>query len=293
MRRLAPKWIVSSVLIGLSVTTCLADLRIRRRITSQGKSYETITYLKGSRQRNEMRDHSVAPRKYFEVAYVEQCDRNQLIWIDLLNKQFAIHHDGISIGAAMAFNQPQLPEYSDPKALRAYEQARKRGVLRGTTTVIDTGERREMFGFTARHLKTTTVWEASPMACDSPGMTANTDGWYTDLFYGIDCSPDLSGSITPTYLSGRGKCFNDSLSKRRYFLELKRIGPTSLGYPLLETRTSYNDKGEAEVVTEEVLELSRAPLDASLFDAPAGFTQVSFKTNNRSLLGRLFSFLGK
>ena len=293
MRSLAAKSIVSTTLIALLVTTCLADIKIKRRIIVQDGGYETVTYLKGSRQRNEMRDHSRGPGKSFEVAYVEQCDLNQMIWIDLLNKQFAIHRDGVSISAAMAFNEPQLPAYSHPKALKAYEQARKRGLLRVTTTVIDTGERREMFGYTARHLKTITLWEASPKTCDSPGMTAKTDGWYINLFYGIDCSPDLSGSITQTTFSAKGSCFSEYAIKRRYFIEQKRIGPASLGYPLVETRTSYNDKGEREVVSEEVLELSTTALDASLFDVPAGFTKVDFKDNNRSFFRRLFSFFGK
>lgn len=292
MRRHAAKWMVSAMLVASLVTTSLADIRIRRRVAWKGQSHETITYLKGARQRNEMRQYSHYPRKPSEVAFVRQCDLKQLIWIDLMNERFAIHTGGTPIGAAMAFNEPQLPS-SPPKDRRASDRARKRGLLTATTTVIDTGERREMFGFTARHLKTITVWAGSPKTCDGPGMTAKTDGWYTDLFYGIDCSADLSGSVTQTYLSGSGKCFSEYAVKRRYWLEQKRIGPVSLGYPLLETRTSYNDKGEAQVVTEEVLELSTAALDASLFDVPAGFAKVDFKTDNRSFFRRLFSFVGK
>jgi len=293
MKRLAANCIASTILVASFVTPSFADLRIRRRVSLKDTSYETITYLKGARQRNETWEHSRRPGKSFEVAFVEQCDLNRLIWIDLMNKRFAIHPGGVSVSAAMAFNEQQLPNYSHKKYQRAYEEARKRGLLTATTTVVDTGERREMFGFTARRLKTTTVWEATPKICDGPGMIATTDGWYTDLFYGIDCSADLSGSITQTHVSGGGRCFSEYAIKRRYWLERKRIGPASLGYPLLETRTSYDDKGEAEVVTEEVVELSTAALDASLFDAPAGFTEVELQTDNRSFFGRLFSFLGK
>ena len=292
MRSLVAKWISTALLIATLVTTSVADIRIRRRVAVKDISYEAITYLKGARQRNEVRQPSQWRGKPSAVAFVEQCDLKQLVWIDVTNKRFAINTDGTPLGAVMAFNELQVSSHLQKKHQRAEELARKRGLLSGTTTVIDTGERREMFGFTARHLKTTTVWQARPKTCDGLGMKAETDGWYTDLFYGIDCSADLSGSITQTNLSGSGKCFSEYAVKRRYWLEHKRVGPASLGYPLVETRTSYNDKGQAEVVTEEVLELSTDALDASLFDVPAGFTKVDFKSDDRSFFRRLFSFLG-
>lgn len=292
MTSLSVKWIMASLLVASLVTTSWADIRITRRVAVKTGNYETITYLKGARQRNEVR-HSQSRGKAAEFASVEQCDLKQLIWIDLTNKRFAVHIGGTPSGAVMAFNELQIQPGLQEKHRRAQELARRRGLLTGTTTVIDTGERREMFGFTARHLKTVTVWEANPKTCDSPGMIAKTDGWYTDLFYGIDCSADLSGSINQTYLSGIGKCFSEYAIKRRYWLEHKRIGPVSLGYPLVESRTNYNDKGEAEVVTEEVLDLSTVTLDASLFEVPEGFAKVDFNTDNRSFFHRLFSFLGK
>ena len=291
MKRLVAKGAVSAMVVASLVTTSLADIRIKRKVAWKDQSYETITYLKGARQRNETRQYLNFRGKPAEVAYVEQCDLKQLIWVDLRNKTFAVMTGGTPIGAAMAFNEPQIR--GNPPKDQQSDRTRGRRLLTATTTVIDTGERREMFGFTARHVKTITVWEGSPKLCDGPGMTAKTDGWYTDLFYGIDCSADLSGSITQTYLSGGGKCFSEYAVKRRYWLEHKRIGPASLGYPLVETRTSYNDKGEAEIVTEEVLELSTAALDASLFDVPTGFTRVDFKTDNRSFFRRLLSFVGR
>jgi hypothetical protein len=40
-------------------------------------------------------------------------------------------------------------------------------------------------------------------------------------------------------------------------------------------------------------EFSRAPLDAALFEVPAGFTKVNFKADNPSFFRRLFSFIGQ
>ena len=288
---LRAKWIIALVAIVCFTIDGLGDIRIKRRMRVGKMDQVTTTYLKGARQRNETRYGSAEAGKYFDIAWVEQCDLKQMMWIDLTNKRYALQTGGIPAAAVMAFNQPQLP--GNPQQQKAAAAARKRGLLKVTTKVIDTGERREMFGFTARHLQTVTVWQASPKTCDSPSMTSKTDGWYVDLFYGIDCSPDLSGSVSQSYWNGSGKCFTEYAIKRRYAIEQDRVGPASLGYPLLETRTSYDDKGVAEVVTEEVLEVSRDPLEAALFDAPAGFTRVDLKTDNPSFFRRLFSFIGR
>lgn len=292
MKSLTSKCIAAVVLIAASASASLADIRIKRRVILKGKDYETTLYLKGSRQRTETRYEANAPNKDLVVAFVEQCDLKQMIWIDLSNRRFAVQTGFIPAAAVMAFNQSQLP--ADKQRMQEAEaRSRKKGLLTATTTVVDTGERREMFGLTARHIKTTTVWTATPRTCDSAAMTSETDGWYTDLFYGIDCSADLSGSLSPPHLAGSGKCFSDYAVKKGYWLEQKRIGPASLGYPLIETRTSYDDKGRLQTMTEEVVELSTNALDASLFDVPAGFTRVDFKTDNPSFFRRLFSFIGQ
>lgn len=293
MKRFTSKLIVVIVVIVSAATASLGDIRIKRRVTVAGKQVEKTLLLKGARQRTETRHESIlAPGEFFEVAFVEQCDLKRMIWIDLTTKRFAVQTGGTPAAAIMAFNESQLP--ADKQRLQAAEaRARKKGLLSATTTVIDTGERREMFGLVARHLKTTTVWTATPRTCNSPAMTSDTDGWYVDLFYGVDCSADLSGSISPAYLAGSGKCFSEYAVKKGYWLEHKRIGPASLGYPLVETRTSYDDKGKRLVATEEVVELSNNALDASLFDVPAGFTKVDFKSDNPSFFRRLFSFLGQ
>src|SRR6185436_15549113 len=45
-----------------------------------------------------------------------------------------------------------------------------------------------------------------------------------------------------------------------------------LGFPVLVTTTIYQPGGQTTTMTQEVLELSRETLAASLFDIPAGYT---------------------
>src|SRR5207253_4255051 len=66
-------------------------------------------------------------------------------------------------------------------------QTRAGGVVTMTMNTIDTGERKEMFGFTARHLRRTMTSVSSPDACNQQQMRMETDGWYINLEYGLNC----------------------------------------------------------------------------------------------------------
>jgi hypothetical protein len=134
-----------------------------------------------------------------------------------------------------------------------------------TVNTVDTGERRDMFGFTARHLKRTTMMQSSPEACNPGQMKVETDGWYINLEYGLSCPANRPPQTGRS--SAAGGC------RDRYVY--KTTGPATLGYPLMETTTMYGADGAAMyTATKEVIELSRQTLDAALFDVPAGYTQA-------------------
>jgi len=281
------KLIVTALVVISLTNTGRGDIRIKRKLTTKQGVYESTLYIKGARQREEMNQLS-RDGKHFNVAFVEQCDLQQLLQLDLQNKRYSIYTGTIPMGAANAFNQSQIPVDQE---LVNRARARSKGTLTETTTVIDTGERREMFGFTARHLKTSTIWEPRPKRCDGPELKRETDGWYIDLLYGIDCSPDLSGSITRG-ATFEGKCFSEYI-KRNYWLEHRRHGPSSLGFPLLESTKWYNSKGDERLSRNEVLELSTEELSTSLFQVPEDFVRTEIKNYRRSFFDRVFSLLGR
>jgi len=74
-------------------------------------------------------------------------------------------------------------------------------VVTYVTNTIDTGERKEMFGFTARHLKSSMTIEPSPDACMKDKMRIERDGWYIDLQYGLNCGvegpPQMGRPMAP------------------------------------------------------------------------------------------------
>jgi hypothetical protein len=139
------------------------------------------------------------------------------------------------------------------------------GIVTYTVNTVDTGERKEMFGFNARHLKSTMTSESSPDACQQQQIKMERDGWYINLQYGLNCGrerpPQQMGRMAP-----RG-C--------RDQFRFHHTGPTNLGFPLIETMTMYGPDGNATfTITREVTELSRQPLDAALFDIPNGYTEA-------------------
>jgi hypothetical protein len=245
-------------------TTARADVRVRWRDTS-APTYEETLYLKGPSQRREgrstQRDGSV-----MRWAFINDCARHQFIWLDLVNSRYTLAAGGVPFAVIAAFNEQQFPAPAPPGV---------RGTLFETTTVTDTGERREMFGFNARRLKTLTTWRVEPDGCDAGAARVETDGWYVDLLYGVDCSPDLSGAIPRTFVEiGAGKCLSKRFNTRKYLFRRRYEGQARLGFPLNETTSAYDERGVVREKTREVLELSTDALDDALFTVPAGYARV-------------------
>ena len=65
----------------------------------------------------------------------------------------------------------------------------------GGRNSTDTGERQEMFGYKARHIKTTMMMESTPDACNQSHMKMEADGWYADLSAGFSCSDESYRSL--------------------------------------------------------------------------------------------------
>lgn len=279
------KTVAATAIIFCLAISALADIKIRRRISSDRGFVENVLYLKGTRQREEM---NRTPRggQALDVAFLFQCDQKQFVWLDFTNRQYAVHSGGEPSAVVMAFNETQAAP--SPEVAARLAAIKWRGLLTETTTVTDTGERREMFGYVARHLKITTVWQAEPESCDGPAARRETDGWYITLLYGIDCSPDISGTISRGVSLPPSRCLNHYLNHRYRYVR-KQVGTSQLGFPLQETTTLYGDRGRTEEVRTEVLELSTAPLDDALFEVPGDYTRIKFKTYKKPLLERLFS----
>jgi hypothetical protein len=226
-----------------------ADTKVKIRQTSGGQTYENTSYIKGKRQRSENNGG--------QMVTVTQCDLRRNIVIMPANKAYMIQ----------SYDQPSSSTAANTTTTNTAttQPTKKGGVVTSTVTTRDTGERKQMFGYTARHIITTMVMDSSPDACSPTKVKMETDGWYIDAAFALDC--DLGANYRPPQTHGGGGC------RDRY--EMKQVGTAKKGYPVYEKMTMFGPDGRESFSTiNEVVEFSQATLDPSLFDVPAGYREV-------------------
>jgi hypothetical protein len=225
-----------------------ADVKIKSKQTAQGQSYENTTYIKGKRQRSEQMGG--------QMITIQQCDLRRDIQIMTQMRAYTVRpYDD---GAAQASMAPA--DGARPDAER-----QKGGLVTSTVTTRDTGERKQMFGYTARHIVTTIETKSSPDSCSPMNSKMETDGWYIDAAFVLDC--DMERANAYRVRQPGGGCHD------RY--ETKTVGTAKRGYPVWEKMTMFGEDGRESFTTvNEVVELSQATLDQSLFDPPADYREV-------------------
>lgn len=286
MRRGMKRSLIASVVILSVARIALADLRVVTRYSQTGgAASEHTTYFKGVRQREEFRSVGKDGKAY-QTAYIYQCDVKRFLWVDYVNRMY-YDQPYWSLEEAWA---DYYRKQQETKAKGAKEEKYK-GLWTETVTVIDTGERREMFGYVARHIKTITVSDASPEPCEQTRLRQETDGWYIDLLYGTECSSDISGQLNVGFVvpSGFNSCAK-TYEKRNYKFERKQVGKARFGFPVALTIRAYSNDGRTVMETKrEVTEIATVELDQSLFELPEGYSKIEPQPAKRSILDRALS----
>jgi hypothetical protein len=243
------KFQLISAAIVLAVTAftgnALADVKVKSKTTASGQSYENTTYIKGKRQRTEaMNGMSIN---------LTQCDLRRGIQINPASQTYMVS----------LFEQATASAQNVSNA-KSDGVVRAGGTVTSTVTIKDTGERKQMFGYTARHLIITTEMASSPDACSVTNMKMQTDGWYIDTEFALDC--DYGSGYAASYSAKQG-CRDKYVSKQ--------VGAGKRGFPVYEKMTMFDESGKESFSTvNEVIEFSRATLDPSLFEVPAGYREV-------------------
>lgn len=250
----------------------MPDLKITTRHTFAGHSTESTEYIKADRKRSEYRNeygyggkpggsstYVVGPR----LAGITRCDLGQYLELNLDAREYTSH---------------QLPKWPSLEELKARAAKAPRPAqppkptVRVETATLDTGERREIFGYTARHVITTTKQVALEGAASQPNEQVH-DGWYVDLDTRISCDPH--------YPSGGHASLAGFVGKIETY-DFKHSGARETGYPV-ELKTTFRGTitlpdGKTREHTSwtelKIVELSTEPLDASLFKVPPEFRKV-------------------
>jgi hypothetical protein len=249
---MSSKLIYFAILITTFVCsqTAFADVKIKSKQTMSGQSYENTTYIKGKRQRTETMNGM--------MVNITQCDLRRGVQINPNARTYLVN---------------PFATTTETVTKQTGTTTGKNGVVQSggtvTTTIItkDTGERKLMFGYTARHLIITMEMSSSPDACSTNKMKMETDGWYIDFEPQFDCG-DVStyGNYNNNYK--KGGC------QDKYVM--KTVGTAKRGYAVYEKMTMFDESGkETMSMLNEVVELSKATLDAGLFDVPADYREVS------------------
>src|SRR5215212_923846 len=158
--------IIGAIIMLLCVSaSASADLKITRRAGAGGHSGQSTVYIKGARERTEMPT----------ITTIRQCDLKRTIQINERARKYVIVPDS-ELGDATPAPAPATPQ--GPKTTR------RGAVITYTVNLNDTGERKQMHGYTARHIKTTTVMDAPAEACSPGHMEMESDGWYIDFAAG-------------------------------------------------------------------------------------------------------------
>ncbi len=223
-----------------------ADLKIKSKQTMAGQSYENTTYIKGKRQRAETMSGM--------MVNLTQCDLRRAIQMNPSAKTFIVNEFG---------DIEPSPTTQDVKAVSA--PVTKGGRVVTTVNIKDTGERKKMFGYDARRLIITMDTQSTPDACSTTNTKMEMDGWYIDFAVGFDCDQAYN---VPRSVGGKAGGCQDKY-------EFKQIGAGKRGYPLYEKMTMLDENGkESMTMISEVVELSKATLEASLFEVPADYREV-------------------
>lgn len=234
--------------VAASVISVYADVKIKSKQTISGQSYENTTFIKGKRQRSEAMNGM--------MINITQCDLRRGVQINTTTQTYVINPFQNAADARSAV----AGQTSEGGPVRSG------GIVTTTITTKDTGERKQMFGYTARHLIITMESVSSPDSCSKNNTKMVTDGWYIDFETQFDCGDVSSFSSYNNY--------KKSGCQDKY--SIKTIGTAKRGYAVYEKMSMFDETGkETMSMVNEVVELSKTTLDAALFDIPEGYREVT------------------
>ena len=238
------------IAITLLAGAGFADVKLKSKQTMAGQTYESTTYIKGKRQRSETMNGSMVS--------LTQCDLRRSVQLNPASRTYMV--------SPFAETTTRTVTRAAAPSTGKSGVAETGGVVTTTITTKDTGERKQMFGLTARHLIITMETMSSPDSCSRTNSKIQTDGWYVDADFALDCN---YGSTGFSYQNKQtGGCSD------RY--ETKTIGTATRGFPVYEKMTMFDAAGkETYTMVNEVIEFSRATLETALFDVPADYREVS------------------
>jgi hypothetical protein len=248
----------------------IPGIKVTTRFTFDGRSSnERTEYFAGDRKRMEYRNESGEGKGAIHgprLAAVLRCD---------LAKAFELNLDDLQYTEAAYPPQPLSPKEIQARGIRTHlEYVSDQPTLKVEINTVDTGERRQVFSHTARHVITTTKEIPLAGSKSQPSSTLR-DGWYIDLDTRLSCDPKYpSGGQTYAFLTaGNGPIERRAVEIRGaretgFAIELRTTSRGTLVLPD-DSKKEYSSVNESRIT-----DLAEGPLDPGLFQVPPGFRLV-------------------
>ncbi len=241
--------------------------KLRQSTSTMGMQSESTIYVKPMRKRTEGGGYMGMTA----LTTIEQCDLQRTIKINDKKKLYYIEPFSKESEEFTGYDVKPAVQKTKASAVPAQAKDKTGGVITMWYSITDTGERKKMYGLTARHIWTTQKIKPSADACTmKDSMIIKTDGWYIDLPQ-FNCPVRYTPANTSRPAGGNQPPCTD-----RYVS--KRSGKGKLGFPLAETKTMIMGNGLAKTsefeTSIETLEFSTAKLDSMLFEIPIGYKQA-------------------
>ncbi len=248
MRQLRLLAVILGMTLGFTAL-CRAgdDLTVTKKITANGTNISAQTMIQGARERTTMDVGMGAP-----MVTIHQCDLRRSLSVNDSQKTYLV--------------KPDMEEGDNSKAaaaalLGAAPAPEQGGTVTYSMNVKDTGERKQIHGLTAKHLKTSVVAQPSENACNKTKQKYEIDGWYVDIKEAASCQ-----RFSP-YTSSDAQGCHDRVV-------LKQTGNARPGMAVQETITVTTGDEQPVVVSTEVTELKKGPIAKEQFDLPADYREV-------------------
>lgn len=254
-------FIAAFIVLATSNEANAQQYKLKQVSTASGMKSETTIYVKGKRKRTEGGGYAGMNSN---IVTIEQCDLQRTVKLNDKKKLYYID----------PFANDDETDDVKPAAVKKPVPAKEKtttktgGTIYMYQNITDTGERKKMYGFTARHIWTTQKIKPSADACTmKDSMVIKTDGWYID-FPDFNCQVSYSGKNGGYGGGYKPDCMDKFVSKKS--------GKGKLGFALIETKTMImGGVTTTEFTTSlETLELSTAKLDSMLFEIPPGYTKT-------------------
>lgn len=252
---------------GISVQA-QQQYKLRQTTDMSGMKTESTIYVKGMRKRTEGGGGMMGMGA--KLTTIEQCDLQRTITINDKKKMYFI--EPFSKEQEEVIDEDAKPAVKTKPVVTpaATDKDKKGGTIHIWYNITDTGERKKMYGFTARHVWTKQRMVPSADACTmKDSFLIKTDGWYIDL-------PEFNCPVRYTSGGYSAPGYKQPDCKDRFVNH--RSGKGKLGFALIEKKMMIMGGGPAKTsefeISLETLEFSTAKLDSMLFEIPPGYTEA-------------------